>query len=255
MSLKCGFLSGNALKILACVFMFVDHLGVIIFPDIYILRAIGRLAMPLFAFTIAEGCFYTKNKLNHFLLIFGLGLITSIVYSVLYDVLFGDILITFSLSCLLIYSIDALKKGASQKDKKKVILSVFAFITGLAFSIYLCVCSGIIIDYGLGGVLLPVTVRLYDFNSSSVNKFKKENNPPINLLLFVLCLIAIAISSGPRQFLSLISVIFILFYNGERGKWNMKYFFYLFYPLHILLLMGINFFIHPEQFTAVFSWF
>ena len=209
--------------------------------------------MPLFAFTIAEGCFYTKNKLNHFLLIFGLGLITSIVYSVLYDVLFGDILITFSLSCLLIYSIDALKKRASQKDKKKVILSVFAFITVLAFSIYLCVYSGIIIDYGLGGVLLPVTVRLYDFNSSSVNKFKKENNPPINLLLFVLCLIAIAISSGPRQFLSLISVIFILFYNGERGKWNMKYFFYLFYPLHILLLAGINFLIHPDQFTSLFS--
>ena len=66
MSLKYGFLSGSVLKILACVFMFIDHLGVIIFPDVYILRAVGRLAMPIFAWMLAEGCFYTKNKLNHF---------------------------------------------------------------------------------------------------------------------------------------------------------------------------------------------
>ena len=66
MSLKYGFLSGNTLKILACVFMFIDHLGVIIFPDVYILRAVGRLAMPLFAWMLAEGCFYTKNKLKDY---------------------------------------------------------------------------------------------------------------------------------------------------------------------------------------------
>lgn len=252
MSLKYGFLSGNLLKILACVFMFIDHLGVIIFPDVYILRAVGRLAMPIFAWMLAEGCFYTKNKLNHFILIFGLGLITSIVYSVLYDILYGDILITFSLSCLLIYSIDALKMGVVQKNKKKATLSIFALISVLALSIYLCFFSGIIIDYGFAGVLLPVTVRLYDFYLPSENKLKRENNPSINLLLFVLCLVIIAITSSQRQFLSLLSVIFILLYNGERGKGNLKYFFYLFYPLHILFLAGINFLIHPDQFTALF---
>lgn len=252
MSLKYGFLSGNLLKILACVFMFIDHLGVIIFPDVYMLRAVGRLAMPIFAWMLAEGCYYTKNKLNHFILIFGLGLITSIVYSVLYDILYGDILITFSLSCLLIYSIDALKMGVVQKNKKKATLSIFALISVLALSIYLCFFSGIIIDYGFAGVLLPVTVRLYDFYLPSVNKLKRENNPPINLLLFVLCLVIIAITSSQRQFLSLLSVIFILLYNGERGKGNLKYFFYLFYPLHILFLAGINFLIHPDQFTALF---
>ena len=140
MSLKYGFLSGNALKILACVFMFIDHLGVIIFPDVYILRAVGRLAMPLFAWMLAEGCFYTKNKLNHFILIFGLGLITSIVYSVLYDILYGDILITFSLSCLLIYSIDALKMGVVQKTKRKLLCLLFFLFLYLRCQ-FICVFS------------------------------------------------------------------------------------------------------------------
>ncbi len=42
-------LSGNALKIIACVSMLVDHIGMILFPDVVALRIVGRLAMPLFA--------------------------------------------------------------------------------------------------------------------------------------------------------------------------------------------------------------
>ena len=44
-----GIFSGNALKLLACTFMLVDHIGAILFPELSVLRAVGRLAMPLFA--------------------------------------------------------------------------------------------------------------------------------------------------------------------------------------------------------------
>ena len=37
------------------------------------------------------------------------------------------------------------------------------------------------------------------------------------------------------QFFSLISLIFIFMYNGGKGR-SMKYFFYLFYPLHFFIL-------------------
>lgn len=50
-----GFLSGNALKIIACVTMLIDHIGMMFFPDVVVWRIIGRLSMPLFAFTFAEG--------------------------------------------------------------------------------------------------------------------------------------------------------------------------------------------------------
>jgi hypothetical protein len=57
-----GFLSGSTIKIIACILMAIDHIGYHLFPNLIILRIIGRLSMPLFAFFIAEGCYYTKNK-------------------------------------------------------------------------------------------------------------------------------------------------------------------------------------------------
>lgn len=42
-----GPLSGNQLKLIACVSMLIDHIGMIFFPDMVVLRTVGRLAMPL----------------------------------------------------------------------------------------------------------------------------------------------------------------------------------------------------------------
>ena len=63
---KIRFLSGNMLKVIAAITMTVDHIGVIFFPSSNILRIIGRIAFPIFAFMIAEGCKYTKNKFRYF---------------------------------------------------------------------------------------------------------------------------------------------------------------------------------------------
>ena len=77
---KIRFLNSNGLKLLAAIFMIIDHLGLIFYPDLLWLRMLGRLSMPLFAFAIAEGCRYTKNKWKHFFLLFGLGTICQLVY-------------------------------------------------------------------------------------------------------------------------------------------------------------------------------
>ena len=60
--------SSSTLKLLACLFMLIDHAGLLLFPRYKIFRIIGRLAFPIFAYLIAEGCRYTRNKLKHFLL-------------------------------------------------------------------------------------------------------------------------------------------------------------------------------------------
>ena len=54
-------LSASTLKIIACILMVVDHLGAILLPQYMILRVIGRLSYPIFAYFIAEGCRYTRN--------------------------------------------------------------------------------------------------------------------------------------------------------------------------------------------------
>ena len=62
-------ISGNQLKILAAIFMVIDHVGLMFFPSMIIFRCIGRLSMPIFAFMISEGARYTRNKLKYFLVI------------------------------------------------------------------------------------------------------------------------------------------------------------------------------------------
>ena len=46
---KCRFLNANALKLIAAASMLIDHMGLMFFPEVILFRALGRLAMPLFA--------------------------------------------------------------------------------------------------------------------------------------------------------------------------------------------------------------
>ena len=65
-------LSGNALKLIAAVSMLLDHIGLLFFPSYGIFRIFGRLALPIFAFMIAESAKYTRNKKRHFFTMFSL---------------------------------------------------------------------------------------------------------------------------------------------------------------------------------------
>ena len=64
--MKHKILSGNALKMIAAISMLIDHIGLLFFPFNGIFRIFGRLAFPIFAYMIAEGAKYTRNKKKHF---------------------------------------------------------------------------------------------------------------------------------------------------------------------------------------------
>lgn len=215
-------LSGNALKILAALFMTIDHIGVILFPRVTILRILGRLALPIFAFMIAEGCKYTRNRKKYFGMVFGLGAVCQVVYYLFDGSLYFSILITFSLSILMIYALQHWKE-------KKTVLSGLVFLASVTV-VYL-LNQVLTIDYGFWGCMLPVFAAL-------PHRTEYDRNP-VSITLLGLGLLPLAHSVGGIQIFSLLALPLLYCYSGKRGKANLKYFFYIFYPVHLVVLEGM----------------
>lgn len=216
------FLTGNALKILAAIFMTIDHIGVMLFPRVLLLRIIGRLALPIFAFMIAEGCKYTRNKRKYFGMVFGLGALCQTVYFFFDGSLYFSILITFSLSILMIYALQNWKE-------KKTVLSGLVFAGSIAATWFLN--QWLTIDYGFWGCMLPVFAALPHGTA--------WDDVPMNTTMLAVGLVCLGISMDLIQCLALMALPFLYAYNGKRGTWNLKYFFYIFYPVHLAVLQGI----------------
>lgn len=227
-----GCLSGNQLKILAALFMVCDHVGMLFFPEftppMMYLRYIGRLVFPIFAFFIAEGCRYTKNKRKYLGTLAFLGLAFHVVYTSVMEDNSANVIVTFALGVALIFLwqifIDAIK------DKK----AWRAVLGGILFVGYGVLCffltRKVHVDYYFGGVLLPWLVYLT----------KKKY---LRLFLFALGIVIVCFFMGEYgevQLWGLLAVPLMALYNGKRGEWKMKYFFYIFYPAHIVALYGIS---------------
>ena len=224
-----GFLNSNILKIIALVTMTIDHIGAIIFPQYEILRIIGRIAFPIFAYMIAEGCFYTKQKKRYLGEILIIGAICQVVFYIFDHSFYMCVMITFALSIMIIFSIQWAKK----KDSIPAWILPLALIAGVY--VLSVTIPGIVgekvfhIDYGFVGIMIPVGVYLAE------NKWLK-------LLVMAGGLFLLGqLSVDPVQMWGLLALIPLLFYNGKRGKIRMGQFFYIYYPLHLGALWGINF--------------
>ena len=215
-------LSGNALKILAAIFMTLDHMGLMLFHDHILFRILGRLAMPIFAFMIAEGCKYTRNKPKYFGMVFGLGLVCQIVYAFVDRSLYLSILMTFSLSILLIYALQFWKE-------KKTVPAGLVFMASVAVTYILN--RNFEFDYGFWGCMLPVFATLAHGT--------KQDSIHTSILYLGLGLLILSLDIGGIQVYSLFSLFLLLCYSGKRGRLNLKYFFYIFYPTHLVVLEGI----------------
>lgn len=220
-------LTNNQLKIIACISMLIDH-SVAIFPGVPVLRIIGRIAFPIFAYMIAEGCRYTKNRAKYLGTMAAMALVFQIVYFVFMNDLYQGILVTFSLSIAIIFSLEAISKSANPTHK---ILGLLGLTAALFIGIVCPIIfkeSGFMIDYFEWGIFLPVLIYF------APNKWLKLGISAILLTLM-------SIYSDPLQWWSLISVALLALYNGERGKAKMKYFFYIFYPAHLVVIYIIVF--------------
>ena len=220
-----AILTGNALKIIAAISMVIDHAGLMFFPNMEIFRIIGRLAFPIFAFMIAEGCRYTRNRLRYWGMLTALAALCQIVYYFFDGSAYFSVLVTFSAAILVIYALDYWKRRQGFPGAVVFLGAMAALWLANEF---------LTIDYGFWGCMAPVFASL-----PSGKPWDTRNH---RLAAFGLGLVLLSLAIGGTQWYCLLALPLLLCYSGQRGKWKMKYFFYIFYPLHLVALLGISMF-------------
>ncbi len=223
-------LSGNQLKVIALIAMTIDHIGMQIFKEYRILRIIGRIAFPIFAYMIAEGCRYTKSKKKYLQTMVISAAVCQVAYFFALDSLYQCILVTFSLSLLLIFAYDKASKNTDAKSYG------ILFVTFLGVLFLTEVLPNILkgtdyrVDYGFWGVVLPLLVYIGE------GKAQKLMYAAAGLTL-------VAADFGGVQWYAFAALPFLALYSGKRGKMQMKNFFYIYYPVHLVVIYLISYII------------
>lgn len=211
----------DLLKWIAIATMTVDHVGAVLFPDLEVLRFVGRFSFPLFAYLLVLGVENTRNVRNYFIRLFVFALVSQVPFFLALDNGPFDLLnIFFILSCGLAF-LYFFKKGSFF-----AIVPIFATLF-LPF------------DYGIYGIAIIGCMYMLRANT----KFGVAALVIINALFLV---------PWNNQFLSIASIPLVILHKsgslnlteGTPAKlaiplWR-KYFFYVYYPLHLALLYVIN---------------
>ena len=218
-------LTGNKLKIIALVSMTFDHIGMMFFPFCSVFKIIGRLSFPIFAYMLAEGWKYTSNKKRYMSVIWLMGIVYQLFY---YFFFYMGIFITYGLSLLLIWAIEYVVSNGKKSWLISPIIVIVVILIGCIE--YIFPYSGFAIDYGLVGIMIPVLIYF--------NKTKKDK-----IIFLFLGLLFLSLIYKGVQFVSLLSVVLLFFYDGKRGIKCLKYFFYVYYPMHLVIIWFISLYI------------
>lgn len=206
--------------------MFIDHYHYIIGGN-QIFNIIGRIAFPIFAFSLNEGYFHTSNLKKYLIRLFTFAVIIqipAILFKLNYPV---NIFFTLFFGLLAIYILNL--------KNKKMPLYIFVFLKIFLIFLIFYISKKFKFDYGIYGILLIIIFNIF------------RNKKIFLFLAFFLLNLAVVVFQNifglfKIQFFSMFSLVFIFSYNGKKGK-SLKYFFYLFYPIHFLILETINFFL------------
>lgn len=221
-------LNRNGLKLIALVSMTIGHVGLIFFPTEPGFRIVGRLAFPLFAYMVAEGCRYTHNRRRYLGLIWGLALVCQVVYSWYAKDLYLCVLVTFGLSIPTVFALRDWRIGPGWWNWRLLrFLGWIAVDAGICLGLpKLLAPWGFAVDYGFWGVCLPVLLACSD---------RRDRQ----LALAAVGIMLLSWSIGGIQWASLAALPILALYNGQRGTRRLKYLFYIYYPAHLVLLEGL----------------
>lgn len=237
------FINSNLLKILAMIFMLLDHMWATLIPGNQWMTNIGRLAFPIFSFLIVEGFIHTSNFKKYLKRLFIFALISEIPFNLIYTGSFifpfhQNVLFTLLLGLLCINEIEKIKNN---KNLKSIIKGTFKILLFFLISIISFV------DYGITGILTIIAFYIFrDFKFAWVGQlislillyivFFKGQSIVLHIFNFEYYL--------PLQSIGILSLIPIWLYNGKRGikSKKLQYIFYWFYPMHMLGIYLIYYF-------------
>ena len=252
-------LSSFALKILAVVCMTFDHIGTLYFTsaikhlhipgigsiayptNVYslVLRGIGRIAFPLFVFLLVEGFCHTKNKARYMIRLGIFAFLSEIPFDIFtfkkiicfteQNVMF-TLFICFAMlwvlesanMCRFNYPAKLVKKIGMIKLTYAV--EFLTVVTAFAAA-WLSKCS-----YSYGGVFLALA--FYALRGSKGMCFVA--NAFFNIGLY---------ANFALQWTGCLSAVPIALYNGKPGKMRLKYFFYVYYPVHLVVLVLLRMYV------------
>lgn len=273
------------IKLIALILMVIDHIGALLFPEVIVLRWIGRLSAPLFLFCLVHGIDYTKSKKKYLLRLYGFAALMELIWIVFklcggkidrHDNIFGTFFIVVAVICILQHfkwyvSIGILALWQAISVGLVILLdltsgipmSVEYLLSTLSGNAFLC-------NYGFLWVILGVLmyylknskkqlaigyscycVFLWFISATAIFArgafFIGHHIPALGGLAEVVCKMITGMSPaftpmtlhglyfGDYQWLMIFSLPIMLQYNGTKGK-SWKYFFYVFYPAHLILL-------------------
>ena len=264
-------LSGFQLKYIALITMVFDHIHYFFdytgkIPIWFAM--IGRLAAPLFLFSVIEGFIHTRNRKKFFLKIYSLAILMGLIQFGFYQFLhplvrpdgfFPQNMMLSSFAILLV----ALQGIAWIQDKK--------YLKGIPTLLFPILLPWLMVPFYLSGQDKPIFILFLNLLNFTVlpthtsisdggtwllltgiamylchKNLKKEVLAFVSVSL-VWVLMAIVLSRPSFQdlmfkyieWMEIFAALLMLCYNGQRGKGS-KYLFYVFYPTHIYLLYALS---------------
>lgn len=246
---KSKILNSNQLKLIAIIAMTVDHIAWAMFDGYpsallpLVMHIIGRLTCPIMCYFIAEGYHYTRNINKYTFRLFAFAFVSHFAYifasndfvdfKSFIPFYYGNFLNQTSVMWSLAWGLVMLRIADSKRIKSiyKVLLVILICIITLS-SDWSCIAALCIMAIG-----------------TNRGDFRKQ----MSWMIFYVALyslvyfFAIDKAYGVLQMGVVLSIPVIAMYNGKRGKNPkinkfMKWFFYIFYPVHLFVIGLINYF-------------
>lgn len=218
----------EGLKLLACGTMLVDHWALLFGKDLWF-RALGRLAFPIYCFLISEGLAHTRNRRRYFARLALMALVTEPIYDLAFyprSIWQGqNVLFTLLLGGVLLDRLEQARKPG-EKLFWLLLLPLVGEVLG--------------VSYGMHGIAL---IALFGLTRGQPGAALSQT---LGMVLLSLCMGSIPINiwgmNIPVQLFSVFAMVPIGLYSGRKSTkspWVSRAF-YLFYPLHLLVLLGIR---------------
>lgn len=248
-----GGLSGSAVKLIAIALMAVDHVGAVVLERLLVahgltelataeqvtaflaeygalywtdfaLRLAGRVAFPLFCFLLVEGFVHTHSVKRYALRLAAFALLSEIPFDLAtsgsllgkttwWNPAYQNVFFTLLVGLLTIWGMDACAKRAAWPKWGQRLAELGVCAAGMGAAIVLRA------DYDFAGVLAIVLFYVLRRRRNWAGAAG--------------C--AALLAKGIMEASSFVALLPISLYNGRRGL-RLKYFFYCFYPVHLLLL-------------------